>query len=175
MTDEDLPPRGLVVDAMLGRLARWCRLAGIDTLYDPAMEDDALLGLALRERRLLVTRDRVLTARARKAGVPVLDPGTEDWTLQFVRVCRTLGTPPETLDWFGRCVDCNAAVEEVAPASVRLLVPEYVYRRRRKFYQCPLCGKIFWPGTHYRAVDRRRRRLEEVWRRLVHEPEGEVD
>ena len=31
-----------IADAMLGRLARWLRLAGFDTVYDPRVDDNEL-------------------------------------------------------------------------------------------------------------------------------------
>lgn len=45
---------------MLGRLARWLRVLGFDTLFDPALHDAALVRLAESENRVLLTRDRHL-------------------------------------------------------------------------------------------------------------------
>src|SRR5215207_8725140 len=49
-----------LADAMLGRLARWLRVMGFDTAYDPALTDPALVALARRDGRVLLTRDRRL-------------------------------------------------------------------------------------------------------------------
>ncbi|MDI7277663.1 MAG: Mut7-C RNAse domain-containing protein, partial [Anaerolineae bacterium] len=46
-----------VADAMLGRLARWLRILGYDTLYDPRWHDDELVRLARAQGRILLTRD----------------------------------------------------------------------------------------------------------------------
>ncbi|KPK34127.1 MAG: hypothetical protein AMK70_08500, partial [Nitrospira bacterium SG8_35_1] len=42
---------------MLGRLARWLRLLGYDTLYFTDIEDSLLLRIARDEHRVLLTRD----------------------------------------------------------------------------------------------------------------------
>ena len=46
-----------IVDSMLGRLARWLRLLGCDTLYYPSIEDRRLIRIASEEDRVLITRD----------------------------------------------------------------------------------------------------------------------
>lgn len=50
---------------MLGRLARWLRVLGFDTVYDPSLDDAALVRLADTEDRLLLTRDRYLLRELR--------------------------------------------------------------------------------------------------------------
>ena len=55
----DAEPR-FFADAMLGRLARWLRIAGFDTRHDPHVEDADLEALALEEGRAILTRDRAL-------------------------------------------------------------------------------------------------------------------
>jgi len=52
----------LVADAMLGRLAKWLRVLGYDTLYWRG-DDAGLVRLAVAERRLLLTRDTRLPPR----------------------------------------------------------------------------------------------------------------
>src|SRR5262245_58046319 len=47
-------------DAMLGRLARWLRMAGYDTRYDPRVSDAELVRSAVEEGRTILTRDRAL-------------------------------------------------------------------------------------------------------------------
>ena len=58
-----MTPR-FVVDTMLGRLARWLRAMGYDTLYPGQAEDRRLLQLSRAEERILVTRDRMLARLA---------------------------------------------------------------------------------------------------------------
>ena len=52
---------------MLGRLARWLRLIGYDTLYYPHIEDSLILRIAREEDRTLLTRDtRLVKVRGLK-------------------------------------------------------------------------------------------------------------
>ncbi|MEE8111479.1 MAG: Mut7-C RNAse domain-containing protein, partial [Acidobacteriota bacterium] len=54
-----------VVDCMLGSLAKWLKILGLDTRYDPALDDDDLVEIADRQDRILVTRDSRLVRRRR--------------------------------------------------------------------------------------------------------------
>jgi len=54
---------------MLGTLAKWLRILGYDTLFQPELNDHQLVRLARAEDRVLLTRDREL---ARRRGVRVL-------------------------------------------------------------------------------------------------------
>jgi uncharacterized protein with PIN domain len=46
-----------VADAMLGRLARWMRFLGFDTLYYRDISDSRLIRIAREQNRLILTRD----------------------------------------------------------------------------------------------------------------------
>jgi uncharacterized protein with PIN domain len=49
-----------LADAMLGRLARWLRVLGVDTLYEPTLSDPELVSRAELDGRIVLTRDRAL-------------------------------------------------------------------------------------------------------------------
>ena len=52
-----------IVDTMLGRLARWLRILGYDTIYNNKYTDDNLFFKAHLEKRILLTRDAELPSR----------------------------------------------------------------------------------------------------------------
>lgn len=58
---------------MLGRLARWLRVLGYDTLYDDAIEDADLVRRAIADGRFVLTRDRRLQEEWRVDGCLVLE------------------------------------------------------------------------------------------------------
>ena len=46
-----------IVDLNVGKLARWLRLMGYDTLFLPTLDDGEMVKLALSQQRVLLTRD----------------------------------------------------------------------------------------------------------------------
>lgn len=139
----DPAPR-FVVDAMLGRLARWLRVLGYDTLYSADADDAALVRRALAEDRILLTRDVEL---ARRRGVRVILISDDRVEEQLREMVKTL---PLTADKaFSRCLNCNAPLVEFDRVQARDLVPPYVFATQTRFRRCPGCGKVYWRGTHW--------------------------
>jgi uncharacterized protein with PIN domain len=139
----DSAPR-FVVDAMLGRLARWLRVLGYDTLYFSNADDAALARRALADDRILLTRDVEL---ARRRGVRVIlisDDRVENQLREMVNIL-----PLTAEEAFSRCLNCNAPLVELERTQARDLVPPYVFATQTRFRCCAGCGKIYWRGTHW--------------------------
>jgi uncharacterized protein with PIN domain len=148
---EDVVPR-FVVDTMLGRLARWLRAMGYDTLYPGENGDRRLLDLALGEGRILVTRDRMLARLAEPHHCLIT---AERLDAQIREALETLGLRPREADWLTRCLECNASLEPRPRDTLRGLVPEHIFTTHAEFVTCPRCRRIYWPGTHAgRILDR---------------------
>ncbi|MBI4611921.1 MAG: Mut7-C RNAse domain-containing protein [Candidatus Rokubacteria bacterium] len=134
-----------VVDTMLGRLARWLRAMGYDTLYLGPAEDRRLLQLAQIEERILLTRDARLARLAAPMGC-LIEAGQLDH--QLAEVVQKLTLSPQDADWLSRCLECNGLLEPRQRASVSGLVPEYIFATQSEFTGCPGCGRIYWAGSH---------------------------
>ena len=50
-------------DSMLGKLARWLRIIGYDTLYDSSISDEEIISRSIKEDRIILTRDTLLVKR----------------------------------------------------------------------------------------------------------------
>lgn len=62
-----------VADHMLGRLAKWLRILGFDTLFLTDVPDEEILKKARGENRIILTRDRALAKEAPREKKPA-DP-----------------------------------------------------------------------------------------------------
>ncbi len=138
----------LLLDAMLGKLARWLRLLGYDALY--LQDEDALLARRARaEGRLLLTRDREL---ARRRGLRVLLVEAQELEAQLKEVLPRLpALPPQAPP---RCMLCNAPLRPITREEASKLVPPYVAAHHTGFKQCPRCGRVYWRGTHWEGIAR---------------------
>jgi hypothetical protein len=56
----ELPATRFVLDAHLGKLARYLRMLGFDCRYRTDFDDEELIEIAAREERILLTRDKLL-------------------------------------------------------------------------------------------------------------------
>ncbi|MFC1682760.1 Mut7-C RNAse domain-containing protein [Candidatus Zixiibacteriota bacterium] len=151
----DLEPKRFIADVMLGRLAKWLRIIGYDTLYDRNIEDSQLIRNAARENRILLTRDAELFDRGGFQGVFI---EAQDLSSQLAQIIKELALKPTIAEGV-RCPLCNESLHTVHKETVRELVPAFVYATQLDFSRCPRCGKIFWKGTHWQKI---KRRLEEM-------------
>ena len=136
----------LIVDSMLGKLARRLRLLGLDTCFDPSLEDRDLLRISKLEGRLIVTRD---TGIAKVRGAKVLLINSTDLDKQLHEFSHLTGIRFDSRTSFSRCPECNTPVEETSKEKVKNIIPKFVYENMDKFSYCPKCKKAYWQGTHY--------------------------
>ncbi len=133
-----------VADVMLGRLARWLRVLGYDTLYDPAVPRFLLPVEAKRENRILLTRSRRLVEEHPEVQSYLVYPDRPRQQLLEIMEHFHLGR-----NWiFSRCTLCNRPVEQVDLEEVKKDVPETVQQMKGAVYRCPGCGKVYWEGSH---------------------------
>lgn len=140
-----------IADVMLGRLAKWLRIAGFDVLYSNRFSDDELIEISTQEGRVLLSRDTRLLIRKPVRKFIFLE--SQDVQKQIRQVFETMHIFKLSL-LLTRCLSCNEALVETKRESVRRSVPAFVYQTQIHFKSCPRCGKIFWAGTHRRSVVR---------------------
>lgn len=152
-----------VVDVNVGRLAKWLRVLGYDTVFPRDADDNDLVRIALREGRVLVTRDSGFSLRrvVRQKQMRVVEIKEEDLEGQLRQLVREMGL--EMADGFSRCVVCNESLQHVAKEVVAHRLPPYVYKNHSEFVKCPQCRRLYWRGTHWSAM---RSQIEQVYREV---------
>lgn len=142
-----------IADSMLGRLAKWLRLLGYDTLYYPHIEDRLLLKIARKDNRILLTRDtRLVKVRGLEKFLLLQDNNPFN-QLRTVITSFSLPVQGRLMNrrehpLLSRCIVCNANLNAVSKDTVKDSVPVYVYQTSQIFRKCSGCGKIYWDGTH---------------------------
>ncbi len=154
-----------VTDRMLGRLARWLRLFGYDTLEIKRQEneDDTLLALAENEKRILVSRDMMLVRKAMKKGIPCYLIQSSEIMEQLREMQEEFGISIEPQP--ERCTLCNSVIRKVKPEEMELVkTRDYVYPdrlgSRLEFWLCDECGQVYWQGKHWENIMERVERLK---------------
>jgi len=142
-----------IADDMVGKLAKWLRILGYDTLYFRKIDNRKLIDLALEENRILLTRDTDIAAD-KSIGNCILI-ADDNYLKQLRQVIDALGLSPSS--WrgnvFSRCLICNEILEDVPKNDVRERVPEFVFKTQEKYKICPRCDRIYWGATHMRHVE----------------------
>jgi len=145
MTPKDIT---FAADAMLGRLARWLRVLGYDTLYNPHIPIHELVKIAQREKRLLLTRNRGAAQEFPDQTLFIPEQRPKD-QLRFLIQRFQLDTRGYI---FSRCVLCNVMVQRIPREEAAPHVPGPILESQSVFYRCPVCSKVYWEGSHLKRV-----------------------
>ena len=140
-----------VVDLNAGRLATWLRVMGYDTLFLRDADEGELVGIALREGRIIFIRDTGITQRRLVTSGCLTDVLVEEDDLKG-QLVGCLGLDSQRA--FVRCVRCNESLDSLSTESAKNRVPPYVYQTQEEFMQCPRCLCVDWRGTHWENMHR---------------------
>jgi len=143
---EPLRDPKFIADVHLGKLARYLRLLGFDTVYDRDLDDAGIALRARDERRIVLTRDRGLLKRnavTHAHAVRSMDPDD-----QLKEVVEAFDLQSRIAP-FTRCLKCSGRVSEVDKAEVEHQLPKHTRREYDRFHRCETCASIYWPGAHF--------------------------
>ena len=142
-----------IIDHNAGKLVKWLRMLGYDTVFFTGCNDAEMVSVALSGNRIIVTRDtgvikRRLITSGRVSAVLLTSEIAEE---QVGQVLRTLDIF-NCIAPFTRCLECNTLLEERKKEEVEERIPPYVYKTQDKYMECPACRRIYWKGTHWQAM-----------------------
>jgi len=135
---------------MLGRLCRYLRAAGYDTAFAQPGEPDArLLSRAIAEQRRFLTMDRkIMEHKVATDVATVLPMANLDELAAFMK--REFD-----IDWlrapFSRCLVDNALLLPATPQQIQT-IPADAQRPGDSFLACPVCGRVYWRGSHVKRM-----------------------
>ncbi|NJE26875.1 hypothetical protein E3E22_09675 [Thermococcus sp. MV5] len=148
-----------IADMMLGRLARWLRLYGYDTIYG-VEEDSEILRISREENRIILTRDEDLAKRSENT-ILIRSNKFEEQVRQLMELGFNFD---DLFPANARCPKCNGLIRKVSKEEIKDRVPKGVYEDYDEFYVCVQCGQVYWPGRQWREmvkIDRKLRNMRE--------------
>ena len=140
-----------ICDDNLGKLARWLRILGYDTLFSLDIEDTELVSTALKENRLIISRDNELR-RFKSAQKKLLLLSSTQPLEQLKQVLKKVNLTPEEKNLFTRCLLCNQPLVPIPKSEVEKKVPTFVFKTQENFVYCSSCSKLYWAGTHVKNL-----------------------
>lgn len=140
-----------VLDVHLGRLAKYLRLCGFDTLFSTLFSDPEIIDIGIAEKRVILTRDKGILKNGRVTHGYWIRSQDHEEQLKEVFLRFDL---KDQVRMFTRCIKCNTILEEVPKEEIkdRLLTNTSLYFSN--FKRCPGCDRIYWDGSHYDNMKR---------------------
>ena len=138
-----------VADVHLGRLTKYLRIIGLDVLYKNIFDDDEIVSISLKEKRVILTKDRgILKRNEVTRGYWVRSTKVEE---QVKEILERFGLQKDIKE-FSRCIECNKPLKPVKKELIISQLPPKVAQSQNKFMRCPSCKKIYWKGSHYQRM-----------------------
>jgi uncharacterized protein with PIN domain len=142
-----------IVDENVGKLARWLRMLGYDSVFFNGEDDSQMVRQAMAESRILLTRDTgIMKRRVVNSGrLEAVLLRSEKPAQQIQQLASALDIKTQSHP-FTVCLECNQQLINRRPTEVKDRVPPYVYKTQTQYMECPLCHRIYWRGTHWKAM-----------------------
>jgi len=138
-----------VAEDTLGKLAKWLRMLGFDTVYEREPSAKQVQGGG----RIRLTRTREVFQKDRSGRVLFIH--SDRYMEQIRQVIEELDLNPDDIQPFTRCNRCNALIQLTDKNAVFGQVPDYIWETNETFRQCINCNRIYWPGSHTKqSMDR---------------------
>lgn len=149
-----------IVDHNVGKLAKWLRMLGFDTVMFDAGDDSEMIAIALSQGRVLLTRDtEIMKRRLVTIGrLKVVLIGSEEPQQQASQVVQALKLGKESKP-FTLCLECNQLLVKRSRQEVEGRVPPYVFQTQDEYMECPSCHRVYWKGSHWQAMTRKMEEL----------------
>ncbi len=149
-----------IVDNNVGKLAKWLRIMGYDTVFFDDIDDSRMVAEALAESRVILTRDTEIMKRGlvTSGRLKAILISSEEPEKQMRQVIKTLNLDCQFRP-FVLCLECNQPLVEKNKDQVKDRVPPYVFQTKSQYVECPACHRIYWRGTHWQAMTKKLEKL----------------
>ena len=144
------------VERTLGKLAKWLRILGYDTIYQADVSSSWFFE-HLEEDRILITR--ALKIQKKFTAHNSVFIKSNYLNEQLKQVIENIGIRRTEIRLFSRCLHCNLPIINVDKNDVYNLVPNYVWEIHDDFHMCRQCQRIYWPGSHAKRANEKIERV----------------
>ncbi|OGU57743.1 MAG: twitching motility protein PilT [Ignavibacteria bacterium RBG_13_36_8] len=135
-----------ILDVHLGKLAKYMRMLGLDTLYSNSYNDEEIIKISLKEKRTILTKDRGILKRNEVThGYWVRSTNSEK---QIAEIIERFDLK-QSVSQFSRCLECNKLLTKIKKENIIDRIPPKVRAQHEDYYICKECDRIYWAGSHY--------------------------
>lgn len=137
---------GFICDVHLGKLCKYLRMLGWDTLYSNRTTPEEIIELSRREKRIVLSRSLQLTHH--KEVTHSLWISSSDPLEQLNYLVDKLDLSKQ-VNPLTRCLNCNERIVTVEKQVILHRLEARTSTYYTEFFICPSCDQIYWKGSHY--------------------------
>ena len=145
-----------LADRMLGRLSKWLRIMGLDCAYIREESFHNIVEQALREDRILLSRDTRIFTYGRIGRYLYIESNHLEY--QLLQILAVYNIDPWSKA-FCRCIVCNSLLKTTTFERAGARVPVHVKDTQATIASCPSCNRLYWGATHKSRMKAKLQRL----------------
>jgi hypothetical protein len=134
-------------------------MLGHNVKYSSKLDDNQLITIAKKERRILLTRDFELYQQATAKGVNAFYLEGKTEAERLAQIAKRFKIELDIDMATSRCPKCNTRVKPIPKEKAADKVEKDTFTYYNEFWECPKCEKIYWQGAHWTRI---RKTLEQA-------------
>ena len=135
-----------ILDVHLGKLAKYLRMCGFDTLYQNDYDDRKIIEISIEEKRIILTRDiALLKVKSVSHGYFIRNQNSKN---QLAEVLKRYDLYNDIIP-FSRCMKCNGKLECIEKEAILPELEPLTQKYFNNFFRCTNCHSIYWEGSHF--------------------------
>lgn len=146
LREKPLRDPSFICDVHLGRLCKYLRMLGWDTLYSNQYTPAEMIELSNKEKRIILSQSINLTQH--KEVTHAFWIRSSDPLEQLKGLVSKLDLSKQT-DPLTRCLNCNNKLEQIDKIEILGRLEARTAKYYTEFFNCPACNQIYWKGSHY--------------------------
>lgn len=135
-------------DVHLGKLARFLRMLGFDTVYKNDFSKEELYAISANENRTLLSKSTYFKKFTDIVFYKIKSADPQQQLKEVIAHFNLLNS----LDPFIRCLYCNQILEKKDKEEVEQSLMPQTKKDFSEFWKCPGCKKVYWKGSHYERM-----------------------
>jgi uncharacterized protein len=135
-----------ICDVHLGRLCKYLRMLGLDTLYSNHFTPDEMIVISFQEKRIILSRNYQLVRHKRVTHAYWIRSSNP------LEQIKDLINKLDLSNWinpFSCCLNCNHQIVPVDKGEILPRLQERTAKFYNEFFICTACGQIYWKGSHF--------------------------
>jgi len=135
-----------ICDVHLGKLSRYLRMLGFDTLYSNQYTHEQIIRIAAEEKRIILSRNYRLIRDKRvthsywiRSSVP----------LEQIRDLVNKLDLSTSIVPLTRCMECNNVLIPIDKQQILPRLKPRTANHFNEFFHCSSCDRIYWKGSHF--------------------------
>jgi uncharacterized protein with PIN domain len=147
--DAPLRTPKFICDSHLGKLCKYLRMLGFDTLFAANINIGEMINISLEQKRIILSRNLRLIKHHSVT--------RSYWVKSFDALQQTQNVI-ENLDLadlispLSRCLICNGILVKTEKERISNQLEEGTKKDFQEFYVCSSCNKVYWKGSHYQNM-----------------------